>query len=264
MIRRQESPDRWTCIPNRVLEDRTLSWKARGLLSYILSKPDLWEVRRVDLLAASDCDGPTSLTSAISELVDAGYLIPYRKRNQGSTRFSGQSYNAYDSPISRTPENPDAGKPGRRKTRSPERTLIGIDKRGKTKTGNKRKTQEQEKGTECPPLSSLLIAKPHKREDCAPQGAYSPSFLEFWDAYPNKKGKGAAWKAWQRQGLNGHADAIVASVHAHIVHDEAWQKGFVCHPATYLNQQRWLDEFPAKADDDASWTRIFQEAGYEE
>lgn len=37
------SAPRYTVVPNSVIEDRRLSWGARGLLIYHLSKPDNWD-----------------------------------------------------------------------------------------------------------------------------------------------------------------------------------------------------------------------------
>ena len=93
---------------------------------------------------------------------------------------------------------------------------------------------------------------------------YSRGFLEFWSVYPKKVGKGAAWRAWKRQQCDSRSALMVESVTDHIACDPTWQKGFICNPETFINQQRWLDEFPAAVDDETSWQRIFKEAGYDE
>ena len=40
----------FTVLDNRLLTDKALSWEARGLLCYLLSKPDDWQVRLYDLI----------------------------------------------------------------------------------------------------------------------------------------------------------------------------------------------------------------------
>ncbi len=74
---------------------------------------------------------------------------------------------------------------------------------------------------------------------------YTPQFLEFWESYPRKTGKGAAFKAWKKiKGVNALANAIISSVQQHKISIQ-WKKDngqFIPHPATYLNQRRWEDE----------------------
>ena len=70
-------------------------------------------------------------------------------------------------------------------------------------------------------------------------------FSEFWKAYPRRVGKEAAWRVWQKL---KPASELVAQMLAAL----EWQCGqdtwtrdggqFIPHPATWLNQQRWLDE----------------------
>ena len=40
----------YTIVSNHILRDNTLSWRARGLFVYILSKPETWKVYTKDLI----------------------------------------------------------------------------------------------------------------------------------------------------------------------------------------------------------------------
>jgi hypothetical protein len=64
-------------------------------------------------------------------------------------------------------------------------------------------------------------------------------FAGFWAAYPNKKGKGAARKAFERALKRATAREIAAGLNRF-----AWpsDRQFIPHPATWLNQDRWADE----------------------
>jgi DNA-binding PadR family transcriptional regulator len=64
----------FTVIDNAALRDCTLSFKATGLLAYLLSMPDQWSPRR-EQLAEVKTDGQASIRTALKELVDAGYLV---------------------------------------------------------------------------------------------------------------------------------------------------------------------------------------------
>jgi hypothetical protein len=66
-----------------------------------------------------------------------------------------------------------------------------------------------------------------------------PSFVLFWDSFPEKKGKGAAKKSFTKALTKTSADVIMAGVERYKLHKPmalAW-----CYPATWLNQERWND-----------------------
>lgn len=67
-------------------------------------------------------------------------------------------------------------------------------------------------------------------------------FESFWLAYPRKIGKLAAKKAWERACRLATADAILAGLEryrAHMPDDPQFRP----HPATWLNQGRWDDDY---------------------
>ena len=71
------------------------------------------------------------------------------------------------------------------------------------------------------------------------------AFAEFWTAYPRKKSRGAAERAWLKIKPNEQlAGEIVASVErAKTSADWLRDDGrFIPHPATWLNAKGWLDE----------------------
>jgi len=86
-------------------------------------------------------------------------------------------------------------------------------------------------------------SKTEPRAVSARTSPYSAQFENFWQAYPRKVGKGAAWKKWKTQKcelLNGQ---IAAALRWQIESND-WRKDggqFVPHPETYLNQRRWED-----------------------
>lgn len=68
---------------------------------------------------------------------------------------------------------------------------------------------------------------------------YSDDFLEFWNLYPAKTGKGAAWKSWKKQ--KPPIEKVKQALEWQI-NSQKWQEGFIPNPTTYLNQRRWEDE----------------------
>ena len=76
-------------------------------------------------------------------------------------------------------------------------------------------------------------------------------FDEFWTAYPNKKGKKAAFAAWKKAKVTADLHAKILSAVALQKTSAQWQKNggeFVPHPTTWLNQGRWDDEIKEPTD----------------
>jgi len=76
---------------------------------------------------------------------------------------------------------------------------------------------------------------------------YSKSFLDWYELYPEKKGKGAAYRSWQKIGKKGIVTpnelmaAIAAQVKANHFRGRDGQD-YIPNPSTWLNQNRWEDE----------------------
>jgi len=67
-------------------------------------------------------------------------------------------------------------------------------------------------------------------------------FEEWWKGYPTKVKKKEARKKWKAKRLSEKADMLIADVANRVANDDQWMRGFVPHPTTYLNGERWNDE----------------------
>jgi len=100
----------------------------------------------------------------------------------------------------------------------------------------------------CVPTMSATVATPKGKESKLNQSKLKPTndlFDVFWNMYPNKKGKGDARKRWER--LNPGEDLCrkIGKALEQQMQSSQWKKDrgqFIPHPATWLNQERWLDE----------------------
>ena len=110
----------YTVMANFHLRDKSLSLKAKGLLSLMLSLPEDWDYTTKGL--AYICkDGVDSICAAVKELENAGYV--QRKRNRNSQgRLTNVEYTILEKPIS-TPEVPQAAK----RDKSPKREKPVLD-----------------------------------------------------------------------------------------------------------------------------------------
>lgn len=95
-LRRVETPRGWTSIPNETLEDRRLSWRARGILAYLLSRPPGWDTDS-ERLAAIAKEGRDAVRTALTELEKARYL--FRVKMQGNGGLWATEYVLYDRPL---------------------------------------------------------------------------------------------------------------------------------------------------------------------
>lgn len=86
----------YTVIDNATLTDASLTWEARGLLAYLLSKPDDWTVSR-DHLATQAPNGIAMVRRVLTELEEHGYLVRSRV-NTGGGRFAWEAV-VYERPT---------------------------------------------------------------------------------------------------------------------------------------------------------------------
>lgn len=70
----------FTVLSNAVLRDSRLSFKARGLLAYLLSLPDNWQTS-AEHLATQSPDGAYSIRTALTELEEAGFIRRTKHRD---------------------------------------------------------------------------------------------------------------------------------------------------------------------------------------
>lgn len=66
------------------------------------------------------------------------------------------------------------------------------------------------------------------------------AFEEFWRAFPNRIGKLHAKKAYEKARKSVSQQELLDGVDRYISMKPSWQD--YCHPATWLNQGRWMDE----------------------
>lgn len=126
-IIRQKRKDRFLVVDNKIIEDKRLSFKARGLLIYMLSKPDDWKFWTSELVKRSAKDGISSIRTALKELEAAGYLTRKRERSSKGT-FTSQDWILTDKPAFQPQvEKPHVDNPQVEKPHVDNRTLPNTD-----------------------------------------------------------------------------------------------------------------------------------------
>lgn len=101
-IRRATRRHRYVIVDQAAVEDTRLSWAARGLLAYLLSRPDDWKVLVNDLKKRGNL-GRDGIYALLRELRQAGYVRFERNRDtQG--RMRGGTYIVSEIPQTDLPD----------------------------------------------------------------------------------------------------------------------------------------------------------------
>jgi hypothetical protein len=94
MIVKEKHMTEFFQMNNAPVQDPGLSWAAKGLLAYLLSLPEIWEVHLKDLFSRSIC-GRKPTQAALNELIAAGYVV----KEQGKNKRRTTRYIVYEDPA---------------------------------------------------------------------------------------------------------------------------------------------------------------------
>ena len=201
LIRGQHAFDNhFTQVPNEWLRDSRLTFKARGLLSLVMSHTQGWSLS-VNSLAAQNKEGRDSIRSAILELEQCGYLRRSQANSQG--RFGDTTWTTLDPADLPLTENPTTENPT---------TVNPTPKKNNLKEEQFKEEQSKE--------------------------SLRTSFDDFWDQYPLKTDKARARKAFERSLSKAGLEEILAGTAAY--RDDLNRiDQFTKYPATWLNAEAW-------------------------
>nr|DAJ71178.1 MAG TPA: Dna polymerase B [Caudoviricetes sp.] len=105
--------DNFTTVHNNLILDEKLSWKAKGLLIYMLSRPAGWKYKSAEI-AKNSTDGRDSVRNGLKELAENKY-ISRQKNSDGSLTYyifeDSQQNNIKDYLQKPKLENPSLEKP---------------------------------------------------------------------------------------------------------------------------------------------------------
>ena len=126
-IVRVEKKTNYTIIDNTALRDNRLSWKAKGLMAYMLSMPDDWTFYMEELQKHAT-DGKSSFRSGFNELKKLGYVERRRTQREDGT-FSWETI-VYEKPHT---DFPQVDKPQMDKPQVDNRKLLNTNKQSTNK-----------------------------------------------------------------------------------------------------------------------------------
>lgn len=205
----------FTILDNTALRDDKLSWKAKGLLAYLLHLPDDWKINVEDLKNRSK-DGRDSTNNAIKELVENGYIL--RTRNREGGRFKSYDYDLFETPQTENTvtENPlRENHYGKTVTENPE--LLST-KKLKTKVVSTNRVSTNKT------MGEIKINIP---------------FEIFWDLYDKKISKPKCVSKWKLL-TNKDREDIIEFIPRY--KENQPNKVYRKDPYTFFNSRTWEDE----------------------
>ena len=85
----------YTTISNQLFKNKGISLKAKGLMAYLLSLPNDWNLSINGIVACSK-EGRGAIRSILKELISAGYIEREQVRDKG--KFVGYDYFVFEQP----------------------------------------------------------------------------------------------------------------------------------------------------------------------
>jgi len=210
-LRKPKNP--YGSSPRKLLEDRNISLKAKGIYSFMECKSDGWNFT-ASSMASQLKESRKTILVAMQELKATGWLT-YNKNKDGSG-----VYELIGNYVI-TPKSEKVTKA--LQTHSP--------KSARCKNGTVQKT-------DCINKKDYS----NKKDITNKKERYIDRFADFWFVYPKKRNKKGSIYKWKLKKLNEIADQLIADVLLRIKEDKRWVDGFVPDPLTYINQERWNDE----------------------
>lgn len=212
-----------TRIQNSIIWDDRLSTAARFSLIAMLSLPDTWDysVRGMAVMLGISKD---TMSKYLRELEAVKYL----KRMQphgGQGKFSKAEYILTDTPGNFGDEGGEEPCPKKSDADAPPCPNLPAPE----KSPQKKRTEE----------------KNEKKQTKKDSAVSDMLFDRFWAAYPRKKGKQDALKAWKKLAPDMELCRVMSAALKWQKQSEQWLKDggkYVPYPGKWLRQRLWEDE----------------------
>ncbi|MBA5978738.1 hypothetical protein HT737_00065 [Pseudomonas sp. MD195_PC81_125] len=219
IIRAPRPEGNFYLLSKSISEDRRLSWGARGMLVFLLGKPDHWKVSpahlRGETAASAKPTGRDGIYGLLDELINAGYVRREQSRSEAGV-LGEVNYLVSETPL---PDLPYPAEPHTARPHTANPTLVSIE--GKQGLNEAVKTEKS-------------AGEPNLME----------AFEQFWKLYPNKASKKDARKAWERLKPNAELQQTMLTALAQHRLSRDWLKDdgqYIPHGARWINGEKWND-----------------------
>jgi len=200
----------FTMIPNQAVRDPEITSNAFRLLSYLLSHENGYELVYDQIMRQTDL-GKYAIQKAMTLLIQKGFLRLERQRRKDGS-YGGYNYILLDPYKLTKADEPKAG----------ASTLESFHD-----------------GTTSPLKEDKDTKKITSKEEHPQEG-----WEDFWKAYPRGEGKAQAREAYKKALKKVSSAYLLERLKLYIAHNKKNDIKFA-HAATWLNQERWEDEYEA-------------------
>ena len=235
---RVEKNRNYTTIHNEFLKRKDLSWKAKGIMTYLLSLPDDWVVN-LDEIKRNATDGESAFRSGWKELVSAGYVSRQPVRDEKTKKID-----YWETVIKESVT--------KEKSHNVENHNVGNHKVGNHKVDNHDLQSTNKQSTNKP---STNIQKEH--QSSTDDLSISERFEVLWKEYPKKQGKKKALTYYKRALKNGATDEVIMQgiedykKYLNLEKNKGWRNPM--DGSRWFNEERWNDEFDDVETNEKSW-----------
>src|SRR5699024_6157764 len=230
----------YTTIHNGFIKRKDLSWKAKGIMTYLLSLPDDWVVN-LDEIKRNASDGESSFRSGWKELKDAGYVSKQSIRDEVTKKIL-----KWETIIKEIPDEEKNHNVGNHNVESHQVGNHQVD--------NHKLLSTKELST------NKLITNIQKEHQPSDDGqSISERFEVLWKEYPRKEGKKKAFASYKRALKNGVTDEEIMEgleKYNQYIKKEKTDRKYIAHGSTWFNENRWQDEYDVnsnKGSNEKTW-----------
>ena len=226
-IYRSSKHTNYSVINNEVLRREDLSWKAKGIMCYVLSLPDDWEIY-LEELEKHATDGRDSFRSGWRELINKGYVVTYQDRGEsgkfGTYKIEIRESVSYEIPKTDFPytDKPSSDKPYTEKPKLLSTNNTNYLSKLNTDSKNISSTDDSQ--------------------------SLNNRFELIWKQYPKgrKQGKDKSFKAYQKAIKNGETDEVILkglSDYKKQIEIQRTELQFIKQAVTWFTNKSWNDEY---------------------
>lgn len=235
----------FTTFSNDLLRDENLSWRARGILVYMLSMPEDWVFYESEIMKHSKKEGRDAFRTAMKELKENGYVRKEAIKDEKGKIVKWATYVNSEKPYdinedqeSQITENPECGESVNNKIHITENPECGLP------------TKRESHNVDNPTLQSTYIStknlsEPSTNNTNEAKSDIEKQFEEFWSLYPRKANKKQAIEKFNIAVKQHGYENIINGVNNYIteIQIKKTDKKFIKYPATFLYNECYLEEF---------------------
>lgn len=253
-------------IANAMLRDKRLSFKARGVLSMVLSHSGEWEASRDWIIDQSERDGREAVQAALNELTELGYRTVSKERLADGTFRTVVDWHQQPTEDGFPAKNQESqartedGLSDRRETRPPVEPSAGepVGLSEHHLQNNKPSPGDTSPLTEF----SLLPAEIVRQRVAKAKAKRDYAFDEWWAIVPKKVDKGHAERSYRKALTKTTHATLMQATRDLIGWNALGPRQYIPNPATWLNGERWADETAPKVGTPGAWNPAVPDDNY--